>query len=309
MGVPDLSVVVPTSGKPERLVLALHSLIPQTLCRNRFETIVVADGPAPGTEAAVDVAHAAGQPVRLVRTPALGQAAARNRGAAAARAPALLFMDDDVLLSPDYLKTALTRLAEEPNRVVRAPVYLLRYLAPFRDPERGIRYDGRALHPGAAMTRRLVSRRAIVEDWPSIGRQCVHRNRFERLVSDTLANGPAAHRWLGYSGSGVALARSLFEASGGYDEGFGFRWGAEAIELGYRLMRLGAEFRDLPGIFSAHMDHPRGASLDSFAASFDHFFDKHRDPAIRAVEQLILGEDRRPGSLSVSGAMPTVEEV
>lgn len=80
MGVPDLSVVVPTSGKPERLVLALHSLIPQTLCRNRFETIVVADGPAPGTEAAVDVAHAAGQPVRLVRTPALGQAAARNRG-------------------------------------------------------------------------------------------------------------------------------------------------------------------------------------------------------------------------------------
>ncbi|HDZ74601.1 MAG TPA: glycosyltransferase family 2 protein [Aurantimonas coralicida] len=309
MGVPDLSVVVPTSGKPERLVLALHSLIPQTLCRNRFETIVVADGPAPGTEAAVDVAHAAGQPVRLVRTPALGQAAARNRGAAAARAPALLFMDDDVLLSPDYLKTALTRLAEEPNRVVRAPVYLLRYLAPFRDPERGIRYDGRVLAPGAAMTRRLVSRQAIVEDWPSIARQCVHRNRFERLVSDTLANGPATHRWLGYSGSGVALAKPLFEAAGGYDEGFGFRWGAEAIELGYRLMRRGAEFRGLPGIFSAHMDHPRGASLDSFAASFDHFFDKHRDPAIRAVERLILGEDRRPGSLSASGAMPAVEEV
>ncbi|MEC5291696.1 glycosyltransferase [Aurantimonas sp. C2-5-R2] len=286
MSVPDLAMIVPTSGKPERLVLALHSLIPQTLCRGRFETIVVADGPAPSTEAAVAVARTAGLPVRLVRTPALGQAAARNHGAALACAPVLLFMDDDVLLSPDYLATALAHLADEPNRVVRAPVYLLRYLAPFRDPERGIRYDGRVLAPGAAMTRRLVSRRTIVEDWPSIARQCVHRNRFERLVSDTLANGPAAHRWLGYSGSGVALTKRLFEASGGYDEGFGFRWGAEAIELGYRLMRLGTEFRDLPCIVSAHMDHPRSASLGSFAASFDHFFDKHRAPAIRAVERL-----------------------
>lgn len=309
MGVPDLSVIIPTSGKPERLVLALHSLIPQTLCRGRFEAIVVTDGPAPGTEAAVATVRAAGQPVRLVRTPALGQAAARNHGAAAARAPALLFMDDDVLLSPDYLETTLAHLADEPNRVVRAPVYLLRYLAPFRDPERGIRYDGRALQPNSRLTRQLVSRRSVIDDWPSIARQCVHRNRFERLVSDTLADGPAAHRWLGYSGSGVALAKPLFEAAGGYDEGFGFRWGAEAIELGYRLMRLGAEFRDLPGIFSAHMDHPRGASLDSFAASFDHFFAKHRDPAIRAVERLILGEDRRPGSLSASGAMPAVEEI
>ncbi len=309
MGVPDLAVIVPTSGKPERLVLALHSLIPQTLCQGRLETIVVADGPAPGTEAAVAVARAVGLPIRLVRAQALGQAAARNCGAAAACAPVLLFMDDDVLLSPNYLETALAHLADEPNRVVRAPVYLLRYLAPFRDPERGIRYDGRALHPGAAMTRRLVSRQAIVEDWPSIARQCVHRNRFERLVSDTLANGPAALRWLGYSGSGVALTKPLLEAAGGYDEGFGFRWGAEAIELGYRLMRRGAEFRDVPGIFSAHMDHPRRGSVDSFDASFDHFFDKHRDPAIRAVERLILGEDRAPGEFRAASDRPTFEEI
>ncbi|UIJ73278.1 glycosyltransferase family A protein [Aurantimonas sp. HBX-1] len=294
MPVPAISVVVPTSGKPERLVLALHSLVAQSIGTSWFETIVVADGTAPGTDHAVALARAAGLPTRLLRTPAAGQAAARNRGAAAARTPNLLFMDDDVLLSPDYVAAMLGLIDDDAGLVARAPVYVLRYLAPFRDPERGIRFDGGRLQAGSGLGSRLVTRRMVRRDWPAVARQCIHRNRFERLVSQTLAEGPDDERWLGYSGSGVALPRRLFEEAGGYDEGFGLRWGAEAVELGYRLMRLGAAFIEADGIFSAHMDHPRETAMASFSESFDYFFDRHGDPAIRRVEAKIRGGDRWP---------------
>lgn len=298
MPVPAISVVVPTSGKPERLILALYSLIAQSIGIDAFETIVVADGAAAGTDRAVAAARDAGLPVRLLQTPPVGQAAARNHGAAAARAANLLFMDDDVLLSPDYLAETLALLGGGERRVVRAPVYVLRYLAPFRDPERGIRYDGSTLPPGSALSSRLVTRSLVLCDWLAIARQCVHRNRFERLVSQVLAEGPDDEIWIGYSGSGVALDRRMFEEAGGYDAGFGLRWGAEAIELGYRLMRRDATFVEARGIVSAHMDHPREAAMASFSESFDYFFAKHRDPAIRRVEAKILGTDRPPGQLA-----------
>ncbi|MEH6720450.1 MAG: glycosyltransferase [Aurantimonas endophytica] len=297
MPAPAISVVIATSGKPERLILALHSLIAQTIGTARFETIVVADGAPAGTDRAVAAARAAGLPIQMLRTPAAGQASARNHGAAAARAAQLLFMDDDILLSPDYLAEILALLDGGVRRVVRAPVYVLRYLAAFRDPERGVRYDGTVLAPGSSLATRLVTRRMVRENWPAIARQCIHRNRFERLVSQTLAEGPADEVWLGYSGSGVALGRRFFEEAGGYDPGFGLRWGAEAIELGYRLMKLGASFIEARGIFSAHMDHPRETAMASFSESFDDFFAKQRDPAIRRVEAKIRGGDRWPGRI------------
>jgi GT2 family glycosyltransferase len=82
----------------------------------------------------VAAARAAGLPIQMLRTPAAGQASARNHGAAAARAAQLVFMDDDVLLSPDYLAETLALLDGGVRRVVRAPVHVLRYLAAFREP-------------------------------------------------------------------------------------------------------------------------------------------------------------------------------
>jgi len=295
-GCPAVSVIIPTRDKPERLALTLHALLRQRAGGGRgFEVVVVADGGDAATRAAVAAMRDHPLDLRLIETARIGQAAARNRGAACARGDVLLFVDDDILLSPGYVETCVALCDDRDDVVVRAPVYLLRYLAAFRDPERGLPYDGDA---GALARSRLgderISRAMIGDDWPSIARKCQHRNRFERLVSQALRSADPRLRWLGYSGSGVALRRELFLRNGGYDEAFGLRWGAESIELGYRLWQGGARFVEAETIYSAHMDHPRGASLDSFDASFALFFAKHRDPAIREVQALILGGDRRP---------------
>jgi hypothetical protein len=170
-------------------------------------------------------------------------------------------------------------------------VFLLRSLAVFRDPERGIPYEGpHDRFKGSRLMEERIGRQQILEEWASIDARCRHLNRFERLVREQLTAAPPRTPWLGYSGSGVALSRAAFEAAGGYDEAFGLGWGAEALELGYRLWREGAAFRHIETIRSAHMDHPRGAAITSFAASFDRFFEKHGDPDIRLVQRLIDAE-------------------
>lgn len=296
---PAVSIVIPTCDKPERLALTLHALLCQRAGDGRgIEVIIVDDGSAVPVDPLVAPLKARGLAPVVIRTPRVGQAAARNRGAAAARGDVLLFVDDDVLLSPNYVETCVGLCRDHPDLVVRAPVYLLRYCAALRDPERGIRYDGRV--SDARLDAERVTRAMIASDWPGIARKCRHRNRFERLVSAMLAERPQRFPWLGYSGSGVALSRALFMRSGGYDEAFGLRWGAEAIELGYRLWQGGARFVELDAIYSAHMDHPRGDSVASFEDSFDLFSAKHRDPAIREVQTLILADDRRP-QISAAG--------
>lgn len=291
MPTPAVSIVIPTRDKPERLTLALHALSSQRI-GGSFEIIVVADDCTHDVADLLVPLRQRGLVLTLIKTERIGQAAARNRGAAMARGEVLLFVDDDVLLSPGYVAACYAHCRDAQDLVVRAPVYQLRYVAAFRDPETGLRYDGRP--DSVRLAGERITRAMITADWPAIARKCRHRNRFERLVSAALSERPPRTPWLGCSGSGVALPRELFLAAGGYDEAFGLRWGAEAIELGYRLWRGGARFVELDGVYSAHLDHPRGDSVASFDDSFDYFFAKHRDRAIRDVQALILAQDRRP---------------
>jgi glycosyltransferase involved in cell wall biosynthesis len=88
---PDVSVVVPTRDRPDRLARCLAALGQQTA--PRYEVVVVDDASTDG--AAVAAVVGAAPHARLVRGEGRGPAAARNRGAAAARGPVLCFTDDD----------------------------------------------------------------------------------------------------------------------------------------------------------------------------------------------------------------------
>ncbi|HSJ15407.1 MAG TPA: glycosyltransferase [Longimicrobiales bacterium] len=100
---PDLSVVVPTFNRPERLSRCLEGLSRQTTGRDAFEVIVVDDGGAASLE---DVIARFGDTlqVRLLRQPNAGPAAARNAGASAARGRVLAFTDDDCVPGPGWLE-------------------------------------------------------------------------------------------------------------------------------------------------------------------------------------------------------------
>jgi GT2 family glycosyltransferase len=89
-----LAVVIPTFRRPEALERTLRALGPEL--SGDVEVVVCDDG-SPAHEAAAyeRIVNECGFGVTLVRQENAGPAAARNRGARAATAPLVLFLDDD----------------------------------------------------------------------------------------------------------------------------------------------------------------------------------------------------------------------
>src|SRR5690348_9788817 len=105
---PTASVIVPARDAGLTLGRTLRALRAQEL-EGGYEVVVVDDGSADDT---AELAAAAGSPVRLVRQPRLGPAAARNRGVAEAQASRLAFCDADVFPEPGWLAAGVRALRD-----------------------------------------------------------------------------------------------------------------------------------------------------------------------------------------------------
>ncbi len=110
MSPPGLSVVVPTrnrAGKLARCLAALTSQEPDA----EVQIVVVDDGSTDETEQVI----ARHPEVEAVRRPAGGRAAARNPGVEHARAPLVLFVDDDVVITEGLLQRHLDHHRRHPE--------------------------------------------------------------------------------------------------------------------------------------------------------------------------------------------------
>lgn len=109
----EVSVVLATYGRPEQLPRALASLVEQTLAPERFEVVVVPNGPAGEVHAVLEDVRVRHPRLRLreVVSPRPGVAHARAVGVAAARGSWMTMLDDDDWLSPAYLERLLAAAA------------------------------------------------------------------------------------------------------------------------------------------------------------------------------------------------------
>jgi glycosyltransferase involved in cell wall biosynthesis len=112
---PEISVVVPTYRRADRLRRLLAALARQTLAPGRWELIVVDDC---SDDDAVDgvlaeLAELVPCDATALRTPHNGgPAPARNLGWRTARAPVVAFIDDDVVPDPGWLAGGLAAFAD-----------------------------------------------------------------------------------------------------------------------------------------------------------------------------------------------------
>jgi GT2 family glycosyltransferase len=120
---PEVSVVVATRDRRDRLAGLLDGLRRQTLAPGRFEVIVVDDGSADDTPELLAAETQRGvldlRVIRLDRS--AGPAAARNRGWRVARAAVVAFTDDDCVPDPGWLEAGLGACEEEPGAIVQGP--------------------------------------------------------------------------------------------------------------------------------------------------------------------------------------------
>jgi glycosyltransferase involved in cell wall biosynthesis len=106
---PEASVIVPTRARAHYLRVALESLLSQDAGHDRYEVVVVDDGPDEETRAATErAAEGSDVSVRYVeREGAPGLNSARNTGIGAAAAPFVVFVDDDVEAPAGWLRALL----------------------------------------------------------------------------------------------------------------------------------------------------------------------------------------------------------
>lgn len=103
------SVIIPVYNGAAVITRCLDALIGQTVPASQFEVIVVDDGSTDQTAAQVErwAAEHRSMLVRLARQDHAGPAAARNRGAALAATPLLLFTDADCRPMPNWIAALL----------------------------------------------------------------------------------------------------------------------------------------------------------------------------------------------------------
>jgi GT2 family glycosyltransferase/peptidoglycan/xylan/chitin deacetylase (PgdA/CDA1 family) len=192
---PSFSIVIPTYQRREIVSDALRAL-----CKVDYdgllEIIIVVDGSTDGTEAAV-TAIPCPHPKKVIAQRNAGLAGARNRGAAEARGEIILFLDDDMMATPNLLREHARSHAEGADAVM-GDIPL--------DPNSP---------PGFLATG--------VQNWAHM-----RAGRFKRGETPTLFDLVCGH---------LSIRRDVFEAVGGFDESFtaGGTFGDEDVDFAIRL--------------------------------------------------------------------------
>lgn len=240
----ELSVLVPTYGRPELARQLLALLDRQTLAPAAFEVVLVDDGsPEP---IAIDAsAHA--YAVTLLRQDNAGPGAARNLGLAHCRAPLTLILNDDAVPAEDDL--ALHLAAHRELRGGDAVLGSFDFTAESRREPFVQLLDGTSL-----------------------------------LFNYVAMRPGARHDWTFFWTCNLSLTTEALRRSGGFDAGRFREAIVEDVELGYRLQQAGHRVVYRPEARCGHAHALTAASyfrrMVRLGVNLTRMYRKHADPAV-----------------------------
>ena len=135
----SISIIIPTMNKMNRLALTLKSLSAQFIPGEDIEMIVINDGSQEEYEPLFR--ELANQYLfRYYRTENKGRAYARNMGLGYAKNELIIFVDDDVIVAPNFIEEHLREQQRCP-RVLHGAIKNFIYSYAFKDPIHGVLYD------------------------------------------------------------------------------------------------------------------------------------------------------------------------
>ena len=260
----EWSVIVPCSGSVDYLRCVLQGLLAQKLNPHSYEILVIDDGcQVPlseqlGTEFAdsrvkINWSRIERRPDRAVH----GAARARNQGIRLCRGKNILFLDSDMVVSPEQL-SEFTRALETADVV-----------------------QGRRVFLNGHGSERVIDRH--VPQANEIQTDNYYWRKFYRLRDWNMSPAP----WKYVCTHSLAVKREWLEKTGIFRPEFN-TYGFEDCELGYRLFCQGARFHQLK--MPIYHLYPKGRSLklhltpdlrwDEMKKSARIFADFYSDPSV-----------------------------
>lgn len=211
----DATIIIPTFNRWEALQETLRALARVDYPASSWEVIVIDDGSNDETEESIRKwIEDAAINVRYLRQPNAGPAAARNRGAGEGLGKTLIFIDNDIIVKPDFVRAHVDAVAGNSGCWVM----------------------GRVVHPPEL--RRTAFGRYRESVWEAFNE--AHDN--ERLAETS-----------GMTAANVSLPAADFHRLGGFDENFTIA-SCEDCDLGIRARQAGIRVIYDPRIIVLHND-------------------------------------------------------
>lgn len=264
------SVVIPTYNRVDLLRLTLDALARQTLPTAEFEVLIADDGSSDGTEQMVKE-YDNRLNLRYLYQPDEGYRAAkaRNLGISHASADILVMLDSGVIPHSGALAAHVAS-----HEQADGPVAVCGYVFCFNEDNEDGALITSSLDPTdpdgaiAMMTER--------KQWLDI------REEFYEKYGDDFSGLPAP--WLVFWGCNVSARTEQVRRVGMYDEWFR-TWGAEDVELAYRLFRDGAKFVLNRDAAAMHWPHEKSyaQNMEAVAGNYRYFAEKYGTPITQLV--------------------------
>jgi glucosyl-dolichyl phosphate glucuronosyltransferase len=118
-----LSLIICTYNRAERLAGCLESIVKQQTPQDAFEVIVVDNNSTDKTKELVSQFSNKVPNLSYIFENTQGLSYARNRGCAEAKAPYLVYLDDDAMAPPEYLTHVSRIIKEHAPDILGGPVY------------------------------------------------------------------------------------------------------------------------------------------------------------------------------------------
>lgn len=209
---PKISVIIPTYNRSRNLRLCLESLTWQD--EKAFEVIVCDDGSSDDTRAVADSFKSRlNLRYRWQQDQGFRAAEARNLGVAAARGKLLLFLDSDLVVPPDFVRSHAEAHARFGKQKIAINSFVWRMLTT-DDADLG-------LPPAEYIPLHQSDLKADTR---------IRFNVFER--------GEPVEETYFLDSNAFSIKREDYAQIGGFDGSF-VGWGHEDTELGYRLSQFG----------------------------------------------------------------------
>lgn len=111
----EASIIIPTYNRCRSLKRTLESLRKLNFPLNKFEIVLVDNNSSDDTPKVAFHFRKLGLPIKYIKEGRLSFTVARHTGARIARGRVLLYIDDDVTVSKEWLKTATSAFAKNPR--------------------------------------------------------------------------------------------------------------------------------------------------------------------------------------------------